>query len=110
MVARSGIIPVYQKRKLTVRYVEIATTSKTSGDWKLGHRFRWFGYGSIQYTNQTRPRWMSGNSPAIITAKIVIASELLEMVVLQDARKRNKMAEMSVPEWAIPTQKTKFVR
>ena len=53
---------------------------------------------------------MSGNSPAIITAKIVIASELLEMVVLQDARKRNKIAEMRVPECAIPTQNTKFTR
>jgi hypothetical protein len=53
---------------------------------------------------------MRGNSPAIMTAKMVIASELLEMVVLQDARKRNRMAEISVPECAIPTQKTKFVR
>jgi hypothetical protein len=53
---------------------------------------------------------MSGNSPAIITAKTVIASELLEMVVLQDARNRNKIAEIRVPEWAMPTQNTKFTR
>ena len=32
----------------TVRYVPMANTSHTSGDLKLGQRYRWFGYGSSQ--------------------------------------------------------------
>ena len=32
------------------------------------------------------------------------------MAVRQLARNRNRIAEISVPEWAIPTQKTKLTR
>jgi hypothetical protein len=44
-----------------------------------------------------------------MTAKIVIASADRLIVVRQPDRKRYRIAEMRVPEWAIPTQKTKFV-
>ncbi len=58
----------------TVKYVVTANTSQMSGDLKFGHRNREFGYGTSQYACQTRPTWMSGNSPAVMTAKTVIAS------------------------------------
>ena len=44
-----------------------------------------------------------------MTAKTVIASEIRKIVVRQRARSRNKMALIAVPEWAMPTQKTKVV-
>jgi len=52
---------------------------------------------------------MSGNRPAVITAITVMASA--ERLKLQRnlARNRNSTAEMRVPEWAMPTQKTKSV-
>ena len=52
---------------------------------------------------------MPGNRPAQITAKIVIASAKRLMLVRHFCRKRNKMAEISVPACPMPTQKTKFV-
>ena len=52
---------------------------------------------------------MIGNSPAVITAKTVIASEARATAVRQRARNRSKTAEISVPEWAMPTQNTKLV-
>jgi hypothetical protein len=70
--------------------------------------FIWFGIGNIQYGSQGRPTWMPGKIPAQITAKIVIASAKRLIAVLQYWRSRNKIALISVPAWAIPTQKTKF--
>ena len=52
---------------------------------------------------------MAGNSPAHITAKIVIASAKRLMLVRHFWRKRNRMAEISVPACPMPTQNTKFV-
>ena len=52
---------------------------------------------------------MRGNSPATMRAKTVIASAARLKLVRYRARKRKRTAEISVPEWAIPTQKTKFV-
>ena len=53
--------------------------------------------------------WISGNSPAHITAKIVIASAERFTAVRQRWRNRNSTAEISVPAWPMPIQKTKFV-
>jgi hypothetical protein len=53
---------------------------------------------------------MKGKSPAIITAKTVMASALRAMGVRHLARKRYRMAEIKVPEWAMPTQKTKLTK
>src|SRR5262245_14045704 len=91
------------------RYVETANTSHISGDLKCGHRPRWFGYGMRKYTNQRRPTWMSGNRPAVMTAKIVMASADRKIDVRQRARNRYRIAEMSVPACPIPIQKTKSV-
>ena len=43
-----------------------------------------------------------------MTAKIVIASAKRLMPVRQFWRNRNRMAEISVPAWPMPTQKTKL--
>ena len=53
--------------------------------------------------------WMSGNSAAHSTAKIVIASAERFTAVRQRWRNRKSTAEMSVPAWPMPTQNTKFV-
>jgi hypothetical protein len=47
--------------------------------------------------------------PAQTTAKSVIASEARLIEVRQRWRVRNKMAEIKVPAWPIPIQKTKLV-
>jgi hypothetical protein len=46
--------------------------------------------------------------PAHITAKIVIASAKRLMLVRQFCRNRNRIAEISVPAWPMPTQNTKL--
>ena len=58
---------------------------------------------------QNRPTWMPGYTPAQMTAKIVIASEKRLMLVRHFCRNRNRIAEMSVPAWPMPIQKTKLV-
>src|SRR3990172_9896917 len=92
-VARSGMSPVYQKTSEMVKYVLTAKTSQMSGERKFTHRNRQLGYGTSQYANQGRPRWMSGNRPAVMTAKIVMASAERLMAVRQRCRKRWRMAE-----------------
>ena len=44
-----------------------------------------------------------------MTAKMVIASAARLIEVRHFCRKRKRIAEMSVPAWPMPTQKTKFV-
>src|SRR6267143_1998932 len=44
--AMSGTRPTMKNTVLIERYVEIANTSQTRGERKLGHSVRWFGYGS----------------------------------------------------------------
>ena len=51
---------------------------------------------------------MPGKMPAQITAKMVMASAKRLMLVRHFCRSRNRMAEISVPAWPIPTQNTKF--
>src|SRR5512142_3356665 len=52
---------------------------------------------------------MIGNKPAHITANNVMASAERFTEVRHFWRNRNRIAEISVPAWPIPTQKTKFV-
>ena len=52
----------------------IAKTSQTSGDLKFDQMSRQFGYGISQKNFHGRPMWMIGKSPAVMTAKTVIAS------------------------------------
>ena len=59
--------------------------------------------------NQARPTWIAGYKPAHMTAKMVIASAERLIEVRHFWRKRNKIAEISVPAWPMPIQKTKLV-
>jgi hypothetical protein len=70
---------------------------------------RWFGSGISQKNSHGRPRWMIGNSAPIISAKTVITSAHLVTGRRHPAFARRRIAEMSVPAWLIPIQKTKFV-
>ena len=45
-VAKSGINPVNQNRMETVKYVETANTSQSSGLLKFGQIAYWFGTGA----------------------------------------------------------------
>ena len=49
MVAKSGISPMYQKTRETVKYVEMAKTSHSNGELKFTHKEpKVFGNGSAQ--------------------------------------------------------------
>ena len=54
-----------------------------------------------------RPTWMPRKSCALNTAKIVIASALRLIALRHLARNRKRIAEISVPACAMPTQNTK---
>src|SRR4051812_7014001 len=75
IVARSGTSPIYQKTTDSVKYVETAKTSHTSGLLNCGHTPIVFGSGKSQYATHGRPVWNTGKIPAHATAKIVIVSE-----------------------------------
>ena len=53
--------------------------------------------------------WMMGKMPAHMTAKMVMASAERAMEVRQRWRSSNNTAEISVPAWPMPIQKTKLV-
>ena len=94
-----------------VKYVEIAKKSQMSGLRKLVHSGpRKLGDGTNQSApNHGRPMWISGKSAAHITANSVIASAERLIEVRHFWRNRNKIAEISVPAWPMPTQNTKLV-
>jgi hypothetical protein len=56
-----------------------------------------------------RPTWMVGKIRAQTTANSVIASEARLMLVRHGWRKMKSTAEMSVPAWPMPIQKTKLM-
>ena len=68
----------------------------------------WLGKGSSHQPSQTRPTWKSGKSPAQQTAKMVMASAARLMDVRHFWRRRQRIAEISVPAWPMPTQNTKL--
>src|SRR3990170_3066897 len=105
----SGIIGRKRNRRLPVKYVQIAKKSHTRGDRKFGQMSRSLGYGSSQKNSQGRPRWMIGNIAPIISAKAVITSAQRVTGRRQPALTSRRMAEISVPAWLMPIQKTKFV-
>jgi hypothetical protein len=67
-----------------------------------------FGSGKRNQAYQTRPTWKTGKMPAQTTAKIVIASAERLIEVRHFWRRRHRMAEISVPAWPMPIQKTKL--
>src|SRR3954454_7898075 len=109
MSAKSGIIGRNRNSTLPVRYVVIAKKSQTSGERKLGQIIRREGYGISQKKSHGRPRWMIGNIAPIISANAVITSAQRVTGRRQPAFTRRRMAEISVPAWLMPIQKTKLV-
>src|SRR6266550_6489674 len=87
----------------------MAKKSQTSGERKFGQISRLLGYGISQKNSHGRPRWMIGNSAPIISAKAVITSAQRVTGRRQPALTRRRIAEISVPAWLMPIQKTKFV-
>src|SRR3954465_3759656 len=94
---------------LPVRYVLIAKKSHTSGERKFGQIWRDDGYGISQKNSHGRPRWTIGNIAPIISANAVITSAQRVTGRRQRAFTSRRIAEMSVPAWLMPIQKTKFV-
>ena len=87
----------------------MAKKSQTSGDRKFGQICRSLGYGISQKNSHGRPRWMIGNSAPIISAKAVITSAQRVTGRRQPAFTSRRIAEISVPAWLMPIQKTKLV-
>src|ERR1700683_352017 len=87
----------------------MAKKSQASGERKLGQIWRWLGYGIIQKANHGRPMWQSGMMAPIKTEKTVMASAQRVIGRRQVALVRRRIAEISVPAWLMPIQKTKFV-
>ena len=56
-----------------------------------------------------RPRWMSGKSPPIMSANVVMASAHRVTGLRHSACVTRRIAEISVPAWLMPIQKTKLV-
>src|SRR3569623_2121875 len=84
-----GKIVMCQNRIDVVMYVETANTSHMSGDRNCGHiEPMSFGIGIIHHANHGRPVWSSGNRPAAMTAKFVIASAERLMLTRQCWRVR----------------------
>ena len=92
-----------------MKYVETANTSQSSGERKFGQIPLAFGIGARNHAIHTRPTWMPGKMPAQTTAKSVMASAARLMDVRHFCRVRKRIAEISVPAWPMPIQKTKFV-
>jgi hypothetical protein len=87
----------------------MAKKSQTSGERKFGQISRSLGYGNSQNASQGRPRWMIGNSAPIISAKTVMTSAHRVTGRRQPASTSRRIAEISVPAWLMPIQKTKLV-
>ena len=87
----------------------MAKKSHTSGDRKLGQIRRRLGYGMSQNDSHGRPRWMSGKSAPIISAKAVMTSAQRVTGRRHPAFTSRRIAEISVPAWLMPIQNTKLV-
>src|SRR5579872_3507618 len=107
--AKSGIVGRYRNKELPVRYVEIAKKSQTSGDRKLGQISRSLGYGVNQKKSHGRPRWTIGNIAPMMSANTVMTSAQRVTGLRHSAFTRRRIAEIRVPAWLMPIQKTKFV-
>src|SRR5207247_8067500 len=78
------------------------------GERNWGQMLFALGSGNSHQEYQTRPMWIPGNTAAHMTAKMVMASAARLIEVRQRWRRRNRMAEMSVPAWPMPIHQTKL--
>src|SRR5271170_6062659 len=107
--AKSGIMGSSRNVTLPSRYVLMAKKSHRSGERIFGQRPRSLGYGKSQKATHGRPRWITGKVAPIERAKTVITSAQRVTGRRQVAFARRRMAEIKVPAWLKPIQKTKFV-
>ncbi len=87
----------------------MAKKSQASGERKLGQMRRSLGYGISQKASHGRPMWQTGMIAPMESAKTVMASAQRVTGRRQVALARRRMAEISVPAWLMPIQKTKLV-
>ena len=73
---------------------------------KLGKISLELGRGTMNQAIQTRPMWIITYSPAQATAKSVMASAARFRLDRHFWRNRKRIAEIKVPAWPMPTQKT----
>jgi hypothetical protein len=100
---------MYQKRARPCRTSRPRTRPTAAGERKFGQIALALGIGNSIHAIHWRPMWMPGNVAAQITAKIVIASAERLTAVRHFCFSRHRIAEISVPAWPIPIQKTKLV-
>ena len=108
-VARSGIMPRYQNssRDRGVRAHRKHVPQQRAAE--VGPDAHLVGIRD-QPIDEPHPADVNaGKMPAQATAKMVIASAARLMLVRHFCRKRNRMAEISVPAWPMPIQNTKLV-
>ena len=109
-VAKSGIKPKYQNMRRDQSRRSRRPRSPTTARCGSWDRSGWrSGAEPGTRTTQTRPRWIITNSPAQATANSVMASANRFRLDRHFWRNRNRMAEIKVPAWPMPTQKTKLV-
>ena len=87
----------------------MANTSQISGERKFTHRSRSFGYGDQPVEEPRAADVDDGEEPRRHHREHRHRLDARATAVRHFARKRNSTAEMRVPEWAMPTQKTKSV-
>ena len=98
-----------RKMRLPVRYAEMAKKSQARGERKLGQISRSLGYGISQKNSQGLPKWIMGKMAPIESANTVITSAQRVTGRRQVALAKRRIAEISVPAWLMPIQKTKLV-
>ena len=96
--------------ELPIKYVMTALGSQTNGERMLGQTPRAKSYGKTQKSRHGRPTWNSGVWSAAISEKTVITSAARVTGRLHSACVSLRMAEIMIPAWLIPIQKTKLTR
>ena len=87
----------------------MAKKSQTSGERKFGQIMPLARIREQPEASHGRPRWMIGNIAPIISANTVITSAQRVTGRRQPALTSRRIAEISVPAWLMPIQKTKLV-
>ena len=105
----------YMKSELAVRYVRIALGSQTNGDRMLGQTPRAKSHGMIHGIGkaalQGRPSCTKGaERSAAIREKTVSTSAARVTGRRHSAWVRRSIAEIMIPAWLMPIQKTKLTR
>ena len=98
---------MYQYSAESRKYVLTAITSHIRGEAMSGQMPLTSGRGEAIHAIQTRPTCTTGKTAAQMTAHRVICSAPRAIGLLQDWRVSSRTAEIRVPAWPSPIQKTK---